>query len=174
MTIVGTLLTNLAGNYLLSDQRVNWNYLGKPPEPPTRIINTYQGFLFESASGVVYENCGEDCWMVETRSDQVEVEEFNCPKPNPPELSSLVSTSEFCTPWGAGMIYTSYGLADDGAVYVWERSMGEWNGLLRLLLPYIGGLFFLIVGVIAVSINAFSDYLSRLGSRYLENKKNEE
>jgi hypothetical protein len=174
MIIAGTLLTNLAGNYLLSDKRVNWGYLGKPPEPPTRIINTYQGFLIESASGVIYENCGEDCWTVDTSSGQVEVEEFNCPSRNPPELPELVSISSFCTPWGVGMIYTSYGLTEDGALYEWERRRGEWDGFLKLLLPYIGGLFFLIVGVIIVSIKAFSDYLARLGSRYLESKNLEE
>ena len=79
MIIAGALLFSLIGNYLLSDKRINWARLGTPPEPTIRFINTHQGFLFESASGLLYENCGEDCWNVVDKLGHVEVEEFNCP-----------------------------------------------------------------------------------------------
>ena len=79
MIIAGALIFSLTGNYLLSDKRVNWERLGTPPEPTIRFINTYQGFLFESASGLIYEKCGEDCWNVVDKLSHIEVEEFNCP-----------------------------------------------------------------------------------------------
>jgi hypothetical protein len=168
--MAGAILVPLVGLYFQSDKRISWEYIGVPPETPVRFISTYQGqgFLVEGASSIRYENCGKDCWTSKNLERHYEVEELNCPDRNPPEFPELELKTSFCTPWGPGMIYSSYGVSEDGAIYVWERRSGEWDSLASLMLPFIGGIGFLLIGLIFVLIKSFNDYLDHLRKRSSE------
>ena len=170
LPIIGLVIGLIVGSYVNSDQRIEWEYVGKAPEVPVGFKYTYRGFLLEGSSGHYYANCGIDCWTSDEIEEylQYEIEDINCYERDPPEMHDLILEGSFCEPYGPGVIYTRIAVTSDLSIYVWERGLGEWNIIDTIFPPFAGAVGFFLIGVFINLLMWFNRYLVGLRQRALE------
>jgi hypothetical protein len=166
-----------AASYFTSDKRIGWEYIGVAPEKPVGFINTYSGYILKGSSGSLYANCGVDCWTTEDTESWLDyqVEDFNCPETDPPELPGVIYGESFCKDWGVGLTIQNFGVLNDGSVYIWEKRIGEYGFLEYVFYPVAGVVGFFLIGLFVILVIWFNQYLENLRTKALdrndENKK---
>ena len=73
-----------------------------------------------------------------------------------------------CEPWSVAMIYRTFGVTNDGSVYMWEKRTGEWDSFALILYPVAGAIGFFFIGIFVVLVIWFNSFLDNLRQKALD------